>query len=104
MPQNWSAYAEKFGWVSIEKIRDREKSAGYVSKYITKQANLTQIKKHDHMYYCSKGLKRSERIFIDTLHQEFTPDYKNDFAAVKICRSLEEAMIPFCDSNGITEE
>jgi hypothetical protein len=103
-PQNWTAYSNAFGWVSLERIRDKGKSAGYVSKYITKQATHSQIKKHDHMYYCSKGLKRAERVFVGLLRQGFTPDYKNDFAAVKVCHSLEEAMTPFCgDSEPLIE-
>jgi hypothetical protein len=95
----WPAYEAAFGWGSLERIRDKEKCAGYISKYITKQVENTTIKKHDHLYYCSKGLKRGEVVYKGEIRQAITPDYESEYAQVKRYHSLEAALQPFCDAN-----
>ncbi len=59
---NWPAYAEKFGFCSLDRVRDGSAVSAYVTKYITKDVGRCVTEVGAHMYYCSQGLKRKERI------------------------------------------
>lgn len=56
---NWRDLSAKFGYCSLDPVRDQIASAFYCSKYFTKDAfrNVTEI--GSHMYYCSRGLLRA---------------------------------------------
>jgi hypothetical protein len=87
---NWPSYAEAFGWVSVERIAEPEAVAKYITKYITKRMGA-KIAINDHVYYCSKGLKRARVIYKGGLMKELDADYVNKYMAIKRCRSLMEA-------------
>lgn len=55
---NCPDYAKMFGWVSIEKVRNLEASAVYVSKYVSKSFDNDGARFSYHRYFCSIGLKR----------------------------------------------
>lgn len=56
--KNCPDYAKMFGWVSIEKVRNLEASAVYVSKYVSKSFDDENARFSYHRYFCSLGLKR----------------------------------------------
>lgn len=60
---SWISYERKFGYISFGRIRDIEKTANYVMKYITKESdkNVTELNKQ--IYYCSKGLKTGIELY-----------------------------------------
>lgn len=81
---DWFAYKEKFGYCSIDKIRNHEAVSKYVTKYISK--NLADCVKelNAHMYYASQGLKRAVEIKRGMLVDYNIPwDFKNDWVKVK---------------------
>ena len=90
-------YREKFGWVTVEPIRDKERAAKYVTKYITKELMESKIALNHHVFYASQGLMRSETIYRAQLRQEFEPDFKNDYVSIKHFGTLEEPLQYFCD-------
>ena len=94
---NWLPYAERFGWVCMEPIRNKEACSKYITKYITKAIEKSRIAANDKLYYCSKGLKRPEEVYRGTLIQDFTPDYEpdNNYVKTKRCHKLEDALILF---------
>lgn len=94
---NWPAYQKAFGYVSISRIRNIERTAGYITKYITKELAETRIKLNDHLYYCSQGLKRAEMVYQGPLTKELVEDYSNEYVKIKRVRSLEEAVPYFVD-------
>ena len=59
----WKQYNRKFGFISMDVIKDMDKASSYILKYMTKDTdkNVTEINKH--VYYCSKGLQRAVEIF-----------------------------------------
>ena len=59
----WRQYEEKFGFISMDVIRDKERAASYIQKYIAKDLdnNVTELNRH--LYYCSKGLERADVIY-----------------------------------------
>lgn len=84
--RDWQAYSERYGYCSIDKIKDKYKIASYITKYITKGINkkrgVQELNKK--LYYCSKGLKTAEIIKKGIIGSEIpiTPDYENDFIKV----------------------
>jgi hypothetical protein len=55
----WKAYAEKFGFCYVEKVRSVEGVAGYITKRIRTPVEMQKRELHSRLYYCSRGLKRS---------------------------------------------
>lgn len=90
---NWSNYAEKFGFVSVEKIINNEAVSGYMTKYINKSVGVTVTEKHKKSYYCSQGLKRSEVIkkgtFPTSIRNALQFDFENDYVLIHHIREYE---------------
>lgn len=59
----WKQYENKFGFISMDKIKNLDRSSSYILKYMTKEddKNVTEINKH--LYYCSKGLNKSTELY-----------------------------------------
>jgi len=77
---DWFPYRDKFGFCSMEKIRNHEAVSKYITKYISKDLADCVKDLNAHMYYCSKGLKRSEVMKKGTLAATNIPwDYENDY-------------------------
>jgi len=94
---NWTAYANAFGYTTLEPIRSKEGVAVYITKYITKTIDSPAVGLNNHLYYCSKGLKRATEEHRGYLAKDFEPDYKNDYVAVKVVRSFDDASTYFVD-------
>ena len=81
---DWFPYRNKFGYISIDKIRDKEASSCYILKYITKNLNNCVKEVGAHMYYCSQGLKRAEVIKRGTLKERNVSwDFENEWVKLK---------------------
>lgn len=93
----WGNYEKAFGYITITKIRHLESVSKYITKYITKDLNDTRIDLNDHLYYCSKGLKRAEKIYQGPLTRELTADFSNEYVQIKTVHTLEEALTYFTD-------
>ena len=61
---NWTRYEKKFGFCSLEPIRNHEAVSKYITKYISKSFEVGRgvREKEKNMYICSQGLKRAEVI------------------------------------------
>lgn len=94
---NWSLLSERFGWVVVEPIESRKGCAGYISKYITKELAKSKVKFNEHLYYCSRGLKRAKVLYRNTIINEFEPDFQNDYVSIKTYDNLNDAIQPFID-------
>lgn len=95
---NWPRYAEKFGWVIVEPIRNHEACAGYMTKYITKELQHSSIALNHHIYYSSKNLKRAEELYRGELRQNIEqPDFENEYIRTKNFSDISEAIKYFCD-------
>lgn len=60
----------------------------------------TKIALNDHVYYCSKGLKRAETIYQGPLRKELDEDYGNEYVKIKTVRNKEEAQAYFTAQEG----
>lgn len=57
---DWPQYRDKFGWVDIETIRNRDAAARYITKYVSKGLDSTakHIDLGKHLYFVSRGLRQ----------------------------------------------
>lgn len=100
---NWTRYAEKFGWCTVERVKSRNAVSKYITKYISKSLTVDiQREKEKNLYYASRGLKTAKKVKEGHLSssnlEEITFDYENDYVKLldlngieylKICNLLD---------------
>lgn len=59
----WKQYNDKFGFISMDTIKDIDRCSSYIMKYMTKDISRNVSELGSHLYYCSKGLNKSELIY-----------------------------------------
>lgn len=91
---DWSAYGNKFGWISLGEIRSKEAVSKYILKYVNKDVGKSVTEKNKKLFYASRGLKKAEIIKKGTLSgQENIPlenMYENDYVKIINLTSLED--------------
>jgi len=81
---DWFAYSDKFGYMSLDKIKHQEKASSYIQKYITKDSSKSVTTLNAKMYYCSLHLNRKKELKKGTLKNSNIPyDYVNDYVNIK---------------------
>ena len=84
----WTKYEQSFGWFSCSLIRDREKCANYVIKYITKDSETWA--KGTKILLASQDLKRPQLVYDeDNIPLTFYPEYQDEFCAMSYRRPDE---------------
>lgn len=58
---NFPRFAKKFGWCSMEKIKNRSAAARYITKYISK--DVKEVDSGYRLYYVSRGLNVAQLLF-----------------------------------------
>lgn len=60
----WKSAESAYGWNTLERIENQEKSTRYLLKYFQKENRETavKLKKGQHLYFASRGLKKAEKI------------------------------------------
>ena len=103
----WPAYMKKFGFCSFGQIRDHDKTAAYMTKYITKDISKSVRELNAKSYYCSRGLKKAEELnrgYLAIPFKDSDFDYVGDYTKVKwyevkdIC-FVDSLIIPFTVNN-----
>ena len=82
---DWEVYKNRFGFISLDKIRNNEACSVYMSKYITKDFyKNTKIHKNNKLYYCSRGLKTAEIVFKGNIDFDLLsfPNFENDYVKI----------------------
>lgn len=82
----WKKYGDRFGYMSMDTIKDKEKVSSYILKYITKDSEKNVRELNAHMYYASKGLKVAEVLMrSNTVEKKFnfTWDWEHPDGYVK---------------------
>ena len=82
---NWIKYSEKFGFCSLEPIRNEEAAAKYIEKYITKELVLA-VSEGKQCFWHSRGLKKAVLIAKGELNCKvpFEWDYCGEYSSVKM--------------------
>lgn len=82
-------YQNRFGYMSMSKIRDTKRIAGYITKYVSKDLDTTKVDMYKHMFYHSYGLKKAE-VFYETNVREMPIEvWQNDFVGIEFADSDE---------------
>lgn len=71
------------GFTTLTKIRSREKTASYVTKYVTKEMQNSIVEKGKKKYWCSRGLRLPAVTYTDlNLGIDLIPDFENDVCSI----------------------
>ena len=71
------------GFTTLTKIRSREKTASYVTKYVTKEMQNSIVEKGKKKYWCSRGLRLPAVSYTDlNLGIDLIPYFKNDVCSI----------------------
>jgi hypothetical protein len=83
-------YRERFGFVSLSRIRDKSRCARYITKYVSKSLTDRADDVGKHLYYASRGLLG--RVQVADLHCMPVPSdaYQNDYTISKWYTNHEE--------------
>lgn len=90
---DWPRYAERFGFFNCSPIKDRQATAGYMVKYVTKDIAATTRAAGEHLYFASQGLKGKEVIAKNNrggLPEDLIFDYEGDYVKTAI---IDEEML-----------
>lgn len=86
---DWPAYRARFGWCSLGKIKDHDRVATYIAKYVTKSMLAgRQVDVGKHLYYSSNGLERSTVIYkseclsMDPRKAYGEPNYEGEYCHI----------------------
>lgn len=89
---DWLPYRQKFGYISIDFIKDKSRASSYISKYVSKNIMALVQDLNQKMYYCSKGLKEAEIIKKGSMTDITDPLYSTEYVQVKFYNCLDEAL------------
>ena len=81
-------FRRRFGWTSLSPIKDRERCASYVTKYITK--DLGSVESGKHLFFASKGLNGATLLFQGDLMLPWS--FENDYVKIYEGEDLEEIL------------
>ncbi len=88
MRYNWLSWHNKFGFTSLEKIRNKDAVSHYITKYITKDI-VTEFGQH--RFLASKGLKKPELVYEKSNYiVPIQNDYENDYVRIKNLDTYDE--------------
>ena len=92
---DWDACSVKFGYMSIDNIRNQEAVSKYILKYISKTLEVGRgvTDKNKKAYYSSRGLEVAQKVQEGTLTssqlENVTFDYENDYIKMKNLNAIE---------------
>ncbi len=59
----WKQYEKKFGFISMDRIKNLDKASSYILKYMTKDTNKNVTGLNRHLYYASHGLEKAVELY-----------------------------------------
>lgn len=81
---SWEKYNKKFGYISIDHVKHKDKISSYIVKYITKDVDKNVKELGGHLYYHSKGLQTAELLFRGHADLLCTWDYEHPDGYCKV--------------------
>lgn len=95
----WKKYENKFGFISIDPIRDIDRASSYVTKYITKDLQNTVKKINAHSFYASHGLSHATRLYSGSasFKGEYDWEHPDGFCKIKNVDLRREAVEDFLE-------
>lgn len=103
---DWEDYKKRFGYCSIDKIKNQEAVSKYITKYIRKSFDTDRgvSEKESKLYYCSRGLRRPQKKKEGTLNgyqlDKIPFKYENEYVRVGILTGQEyEQVLSILDND-----
>lgn len=59
----WKQYEKKFGFISMDRLKDQDKASSYVTKYMTKDTDKSVTELNKRSFYASKGLQKAVELY-----------------------------------------
>ena len=75
-------YRLQFGYISLSKLKDKDKAVSYITKYISKGFAQTEIESGKHLYYVSKKLDTKLLLFESYILDTFPMDFENEYCGI----------------------
>ena len=76
-------YAERFGYISLDKLRDTQRAATYITKYVAKAMTHTEVKLCKHSYYHSHGLERAAEVLRAAVDDIPSGVWENEYCGIE---------------------
>lgn len=84
---DYPEYKKRFGYISLDNVKNQIAVSKYITKYITKDIENNVTEKNKKLYYCSRGLKTSKKIIEGLLSpstlEKIKFNYENEYIAIK---------------------
>lgn len=75
-------YRNRFGYISLDPLRDKNKAASYITKYVNKDTAATAgaMNKGAHLFYASRGL--AEKRVLHEWEGDFKAEWENEYCKI----------------------
>lgn len=90
----WKQYRKKFGYISMDKIKDADRASSYILKYMTKDEEKNVTALGGHLYYCSKGLNTAVELYRGSgvFKGEYDWEHPEGYCKVKTIDTRKESI------------
>lgn len=66
----WKDYSRRWGYCTLSRVRSREASARYITKYVTKSLAMDNLLSGAHLFYASRGLESAKLLALNAIPLE----------------------------------
>lgn len=80
---DWPRYRARFGFISLEPVRDRLATAAYITKYVSKDLDSTSHEKGEHLFYASRGLEGRQRLGAVPVSSSARAEYEGEWCGLQ---------------------
>lgn len=95
----WKQYEKKFGYISMDKIKNIDKCSSYILKYMTKDKDKNVTELNRHLYYASKGLEKATELYRGDAHiiGEWDWEHPDGYCKIKTLDSRKDNISEFME-------
>ena len=89
-------YKNRFGFISISPIKNAEKVAFYITKYVQKDINTRNTEMNKHLYYASNGLSKKINVLSCNINIEkkyLDCMWQNDYCGIEWVDSIPDFIL-----------
>lgn len=80
---DWPRYRSRFGFISLDPVRDRLACAAYITKYVSKDLDSTHHEKGEHLFYASRGLDGRQRLGSVPVSSSARAEYEGEWCGLQ---------------------
>lgn len=80
---DWPRYRARFGFISLDLVRDRLACAAYITKYVSKDLDSTHHEKGEHLFFASRGLQGRVRLGKIAVSEDARAEYEGEWCGLQ---------------------